>query len=282
MNTKRNIVLLIVLIVAAALIYMFYPVISSAVSGFLGSSGVALRQEIFSTPLKSSENNEHAQLQAEAVIALTNAERVHAGGAELTENEALNAAAAAKLQDMFEQQYFEHISPQGRGPGVLAAAAGYNYLVVGENLALGNFKDNNSLLSAWMASPGHRENILNTKFTEIGVAVGQGMFQGKKTWLAVQEFGKPASDCPEIEVSLKNQIDLDKQNIAAIEKSLQSKKAELDTAPKNTPQEQEIYNQKVNEYNSLVGEYNTLQKKIQQEVNEYNAQVRAFNSCLKA
>lgn len=278
------------LIISATLAYTFSPILSavtqnvvSTVSIMFGAESVAgLRQEIFSTPLKSNANDEHAQLEARTVVTLTNDERIRVGAFTLTANERLNEAAAAKLKDMFDKQYFEHVSPNGDGPGAVAAAANYNYVVVGENLALGNFKDNAALVAAWMASKGHRENILNERFTEIGVAVGQGMFEGKKTWLAVQEFGKPASDCPTIETSLKNRIDVDKKNVADIELELQSRKKSFDGMPQTTPEERDQYNQKINEYNSRVTAYNAALKKLQAEITEYNTQVRAFNSCIKS
>src|SRR6185369_15716694 len=114
----------------------------------------------------------------------------------LKENALLDKAAKKKLDDMFAQQYFEHINPQGKGPSDLAKSVGYDYIAIGENLALGNFKNDAELVQAWMDSPGHRANILNKQYTEIGVAVGQGTYEGKKTWLAVQEFGRPTSSCP--------------------------------------------------------------------------------------
>ena len=57
-----------------------------------------------------------------------------------------------------------------------------------------------------MASPGHRANILNSRFIDIGVAVKEGEYQGKETWLAVQEFGEPLSDCPSPSTDLRFQL----------------------------------------------------------------------------
>ncbi len=105
------------------------------------------------------------------VITLTNAERAKENLALLTENKKLDTDAELKLQDLFKQQYFDHISPQGNGPSYLADQVKYAYVVIGENLALGNFKDNESLIAAWMASPGHRANILNAAFKKVGIGV---------------------------------------------------------------------------------------------------------------
>ena len=62
-------------------------------------------------------------------------------------------------------------------------------------------------MTAWMNSPGHRANILNPHFQEIGVAVGKGMYEGHETWIAVQSFGMPLSACPASDANLKIKID---------------------------------------------------------------------------
>ena len=240
-----------------------------------------LREEIFSSPLKSTKNNTKALLTTTGVIALSNAERTKVGGAKLVENELLNKAAEQKLKDMFDKQYFEHVSPEGNGPGYLAEQANYNYIVVGENLALGNFKNDADLVAAWMASQGHKENILSERFTEIGVAVGQGIYNGTKTWLAVQEFGKPASDCPRIDQALKIKVEQNKERIDIMSDELTKMKAELETMPRTTAEEQSSYNAKVDEYNTMVKLYNEDLVVLRADIEEYNQQVRAFNTCVK-
>jgi hypothetical protein len=70
--------------------------------------------------------------------------------------------------------------------------AGYEYQVAGENLAR-DFGTTPDMMEAWMASPTHRANIVNPKYTEIGIAVIDGVFQGYETTLVVQMFGKPKS-----------------------------------------------------------------------------------------
>jgi uncharacterized protein YkwD len=92
---------------------------------------------------------------------------------------------------MFENQYFAHESPTGEKVSDLAKKFGYDFLLIGENLAMGNFSSDEDLVLAWMESPGHRENILNEKYQEIGVAVKKGIFEGKEVWIAVQHFGLP-------------------------------------------------------------------------------------------
>jgi uncharacterized coiled-coil DUF342 family protein len=59
------------------------------------------------------------------------------------------------------------------------------------------------------------------------------------------------------------------------------RREELDKLPQQTPEEQDIYTQKVNEYNALVAEYNVKVSTLKTEIAQYNAQVRAFNECIK-
>lgn len=108
----------------------------------------------------------------------------------LAVNSVLEKAAQMKANDMAEKSYFAHTSPEGKNPWYWFKQAGYSFNYAGENLAV-NFSDSKDVNTAWMNSPGHRANILNDKFTEIGIAIAEGMYQGKKTIFVVQLFGTP-------------------------------------------------------------------------------------------
>jgi uncharacterized protein YkwD len=218
-------------------------------------------------------------LSISGVIEYTNIARAQNGGfLALTENATLDVDAKMKLDDMFAKQYFEHVSPSGVGPADLAKTVGYAYIVVGENLALGDFGGDAKLVDAWMASPGHRANILNGHYQEIGVAVGKGMYEGRETWLAVQSFGMPLSACPAIDMQMKAQIDSNNIQIANLKADLDAKKAKVDSTPTNDPN----YNTYVNDYNVLIPPYNTLVQNTKTLIETYNAGVRAYNDCLAA
>lgn len=197
----------------------------------------------------------------------------------LKENKLLNLSAEKKVKDMFEGQYFEHNSPKGKGVGDLGSEVGYEYLLIGENLALGNFKDNYDLVKAWMDSPGHRENILNSKYTEIGVAVGQGKYDGRNVWMAVQHFGAPRSLCPTIEKTLDAMISLNQKKLDEYQKELDLSKNNIDSGGviggKTT-------NEQINDYNTLAGSYNSLLQKLKFQIEEYNMQVIKFNACINS
>lgn len=222
---------------------------------------------------------EKSELSASGIVTWTNTQREAQGLLPLHENAQLRKAAEAKVDDMFAKQYFEHESPDGKSPADVIRKAGYTYIVVGENLALGNFKNDEVLVQAWMDSPGHRANILNGKFQEIGTAAKKGMFEGKEVWLAVQEFGAPLSACPTTGTELKAQIDSNRTQLATNQSELQRQKAALSA---NRYKSQDEYNAAVAKYNALVEQTNALADSTQQLVTEYNNSVNAFNACLES
>ncbi len=240
-----------------------------------------LKRDIFTPdPLRSSENHPSSFLTRAGTIAQTNIQRKLNGNLPaLTEDRKLNLAAEAKVKDMFAKQYFEHISPEGVGPADLATQYGYAYIISGENLALGNFKDDAALVEAWMNSPGHRANILNAKYINIGVAVGKGSFEGKTVWLAVQEFGRPLSACPNVDAELKNAITVLEKEIKAEETELKILKQELAESEPHNREEYEEYNRKVEEYNARVRIYNSKVETVKELIEKYNNQVKQFNEC---
>jgi len=100
-------------------------------------------------------------------------------------------AAQMKANDMAAKSYFAHTSPEGVSPWFWISRAGYNFTYAGENLAV-HFADSYDVHKAWLNSPGHRANIVNTNFTEIGIATAEGSYEGRPTIFVVQMFGRPA------------------------------------------------------------------------------------------
>ncbi len=100
----------------------------------------------------------------------TNAERNANGLGSLVLNGLLNQAAQAKAADMAAKDYWAHNSPTGATPWSFIGATGYTYQTAGENLAYG-FTTTSDTITGWMNSPGHRANILNSSFNQVGFAV---------------------------------------------------------------------------------------------------------------
>lgn len=140
---------------------------------------------------ESAKNFLSAVLSGE-VVALTNIERANAGDQALTENTELALAAQNKANDMAAKGYFSHNGPDGKEPWAWIREAGYSYRFAGENLAV-RFDDSSSVVNAWMASPTHRANIVKPVYTEIGIGVAQGMYEGAPATFVVQYFGTPLS-----------------------------------------------------------------------------------------
>lgn len=240
----------------------------------------SVKEQVFTPgPLKKVTSKEiTGTLTVSGVINETNKQRLAGGLKTLKESSLLQKAAAGKIDDMFSKQYFEHISPTGSGPSDLAKKVGYDFIIIGENLALGNFKDDADLVNAWMASPGHRENIMRQTYQEIGVAVKQGTFKGEKVWLAVQEFGTPSAACPATDQVLLKQLDTDKIELAKQETIINQKKIDLEAYQ---PKDNQIYANLVREYNNLIQQYNDLVLQAKIRIEDYNSQADAYNTCLK-
>ncbi len=132
-----------------------------------------------------------SSISSPQVIEATNQERAKLSLSTLKPSSLLAQAAAEKAAHMFEHDYWAHISPEGVTPWYFMHKFNYSYSVAGENLAR-DFSDTESMTQAWMESPTHRENIVNPKYSEIGIAVVNGKLQGVDTTLVVQMFGHPA------------------------------------------------------------------------------------------
>lgn len=122
--------------------------------------------------------------------AMTNDERASSGVGALAENDLLVRAASLKAEDMAKRGYFSHAAPSGELPWAWLEKVGYAYSYAGENLAV-NFSDSADVAAAWMNSPSHRANIVNKNFTEFGIGVTRGVYQGREAVFVVEFFGAP-------------------------------------------------------------------------------------------
>ncbi len=214
------------------------------------------------------------------IVEETNKQRVAEGLPPLSINDKLSESAEIKVDDMVLYQYFEHASPiTGAGVSDLGTKVGYQYVVMGENLALGNFVSAKDIVDAWMNSPGHRANILNSKYQEIGVSVKYAKYEGKNVWFAVQHFGTSRNVCPSIDTSLKTSIDLINRELKEEEGSINSLKKSLE-AP--GAQNQSSYQESVKIFNAKVDAYNAKLMFSKEKINTYNQEVRNFNKCITA
>lgn len=130
----------------------------------------------------------NGNIEKQSILELTNKEREKKGLGKLTENEALDKAAKLKAENMFAENYWAHFAPSGKTPWDFILGSGYRFTFAGENLAK-NFYSSDEVVAAWMNSQTHRDNLLNSNYKDIGIAVVDGVLNGQKTTLVVQEFG---------------------------------------------------------------------------------------------
>jgi uncharacterized protein YkwD len=128
-----------------------------------------------------------------AMLEEVNAARRKAGAPPLRANPLLEKAAQKHAEDMLARGYFAHESPSGTTVKERSKEAGYDWRTIGENIAEGQLTVD-EVMKTWLESPGHRRNILDPGFTEIGIglALGKGK-DGERTVLWVQNFGAPSA-----------------------------------------------------------------------------------------
>jgi uncharacterized protein YkwD len=158
-----------------------------AVSG--STAGVATPDALTITYAACQEPFQ-AGIWREDILRLVNQERANGGLAAVTWNQTLADEAADYACQMIQYNYFDHVNPvTGSTLRERARQFGYDYWIIGENLAAGQ-RSAVEAVTAWMNSPCHRENIMNPAFTELGIAVRYG---GTYGYYWVQEFGRPFS-----------------------------------------------------------------------------------------
>lgn len=243
----------------------------------VGSVVSEIQNKVLTTgPLNVGGKSNDVTLTKIKILEETNKQRVANGFSSLNYNELLYQAALLKANDMFSNQYFDHTSPNGIDPGMLVSNCGYEYIITGENLILGNFENEEELVEDWMNSPGHRANILNDKYTEIGVSVIKGEYKGESVWVAVQEFALPISACNPPDEDLKNKINNKEADLESIISVLDDKKEQID----NTDNTAVYYKDLIENYNKNVQEYNSLVTELKSFILNYNNQINYFNNCV--
>jgi uncharacterized protein YkwD len=134
------------------------------------------------TPSSSPKATATASGATARVVELVNAERIKAGCSPLTVNATLTKAAQSHSDDMAAHGTMSHTGSDGSSPGDRLTRAGYVWSSYGENVAYG-YATPEQVMAGWMSSPGHKANILNCSFKEIGV----GLAQPNNYW--TQDFG---------------------------------------------------------------------------------------------
>jgi uncharacterized protein YkwD len=156
---------------------------ASQAAGAPASTGTAQPKAPAASP-SATGTTAPASGAAARIVALVNSERSKAGCSALTLNAQLTKAAQAHSADMASHKNMSHTGSDGSDPGERITRAGYNWSSYGENVAYG-YSTPEQVMAGWMSSPGHKHNILNCGFKEIGV----GLAQPGNYW--TQDFGTP-------------------------------------------------------------------------------------------
>jgi hypothetical protein len=127
-----------------------------------------------------------------ALLQETNIQRSDNGQPALSLNSKLSQAAQAKANDMAKRDYWSHTTPDGEQPWQFITAAGYDYTSAAENLAYG-FDSSNGTVSGWMNSAGHRANLLNNTYSDVGFGIANAPnYQGDgEETIVVAMYAKP-------------------------------------------------------------------------------------------
>lgn len=122
------------------------------------------------------------------MLARVNDARRKAGASPLRSNALLDKAAQRHSEDMLARGYFAHENPEGKTVSERATAAGYGWRTIGENIAEGQFSVD-EVMDTWLRSPGHRRNILDPDFKELGTGLALGRSGGTYRVVWTQAFG---------------------------------------------------------------------------------------------
>jgi uncharacterized protein YkwD len=141
----------------------------------------------------SAPTSQNASTEAQEILSLTNAERAAAGCPAVTLNTKLSSAAQGHAGDMVQNDFFAHVGSDGATTGARMTRQGYVWRMAGENIAAG-YTNADDVVAGWMSSSGHRANILNCGYREMGVGYlyeqnDGGSVRWRHYW--VQVFGTP-------------------------------------------------------------------------------------------
>ena len=128
----------------------------------------AVLKELSNEPAEQPQDSAGLSAYELEVVRLINDIRAQYGLSALKANAELSRVARIKSQDMRDRGYFSHTSPTYGSPFDMMKSFGIRYRTAGENIAMG-YRTPQSVVDGWMNSEGHRANILNSSFTEIGV-----------------------------------------------------------------------------------------------------------------
>ncbi len=237
--------------------------------------------------LNETEASEHivesAEINGESytdldILRAVNRERAKFNIAPLVLSLDLERSARQKVTDMVTHTYFAH-----EREGVLfedfIKEENYDYVIIGENLARGEFKSTERLVRAWLSSPTHRKNILDARYKETGIAILAGTYDDQSVYYIAEHFGTPRSICLQVlssnatsELTLLQQTWKEREaEVVSLKRTL----TDLGEAGTERTKLLQLYQQKMTDLASI---QKTLFKKIEGE----ESLIQSYNNCIQS
>ena len=144
--------------------------VNSPINTTINTTKIYTTEESTEVTTRVINRANNSDYHANQVLILVNEARKNEGLEPMQLNQRLSQVAQAKADDMYENDYFAHISPTYGGLAEILDQANIDYTVAGENIAKGQTSAKD-VFDSWMNSKGHRDNILSTRFTQMGIGV---------------------------------------------------------------------------------------------------------------
>jgi len=220
---------------------------------------------------ENSANNEIAG----KMLAMINEDRRKNKLPEFKWNKKLCESAKEKATDMSKNSYFAHVSPSNIDPYYFIGKAGYKYSYAGENLAMNAYVAE-SAHTGFMNSPGHRENILNENYEEIGIAYSWGKVDGNDAFFIVEHFGSQNQG----EASATSKTKIICQDKDKAEKRIKELKKEKTKISEYLDDADEIKDnlEETNKDTEEINDYISDMKKKQKQIDKYIKELEEYLS----
>lgn len=211
------------------------------------------------------------------ILHTINDERAKFDLAPLTLSLDLERSARQKADDMVLHNYFSH-EREGKLFEDFIKAEQYDYVIIGENLARGEFKSAERLVRAWLGSPTHRKNILDPRFQETGIAIVAGTLDGNTVYYIAEHFGTSRSVCLNVTSSnATHELSIMQQVLEEREEEVVSLKRTLTDLGDTGLERTKILNLYQKKMTDLASIRNSLFKKIEGE----ESLIQAYNTCIQ-
>ena len=204
-----------------------------------------------------------------------NKERVKSGAGPLVFSIDLERSARQKTEDMITHTYFSH-ERDGRVFENFIEDEHYEYIVIGENLARGEFKSVPKLVRAWLSSPAHKKNIVDPRFQETGIALIPGTYNGTTVLYVTQHFGTQKSVCLNISSKHSSELSILQQTLKERGDEVISIKQTLSDIGEAGTERTKL----LNLYQKKVSDLNAIQKTLFQKIEGEDTLIQAYNECI--